>query len=102
MLFTGIMLTKSGPKALEYNARFGDPETQTLLPLLKSDLAEIMVACVEGHLHEVSVKMHDKFCAVVIISAKGYPGACPEGDVIEIDFSRSNTGMLQNFCRLQY
>lgn len=74
MLFTGIMLTKSGPKALEYNARFGDPETQTLLPLLKSDLAEIMTACIEGRLHEMHVEMYDRFCAVVVISAKGYPG----------------------------
>lgn len=97
MLFTGIMLTKSGPKALEYNARFGDPETQTLLPLLKSDLAEIMVACVEGRLHEMEVEMDDKFCAVVIISAKGYPGTYLEGDVIEIDSHKRRTGTSQMF-----
>jgi phosphoribosylamine--glycine ligase/phosphoribosylformylglycinamidine cyclo-ligase len=93
MLFTGIMLTKSGPKALEYNARFGDPETQTLLPLLQSDLAEILVACVGERLHETKVEMRDKFCAVVIISAKGYPGAYPEGDIIEIDPFKSSTSM---------
>ena len=95
LLFTGIMLTKSGPKALEYNARFGNPETQTLLPLLKSDFAEIMVACVERRLHELNVEMHDKFCAVVIISAKWYPGAYLEGDVIDFDPCESNTGMSQ-------
>ena len=94
MLFTGVMLTKSGPKALEYNARFGDPETQTLPPLLKSDLAEIMVACVEGCLHEMKVEMYEKFCTVVIISARGYPGAYPEGVVIEIDSSTPRTCML--------
>jgi phosphoribosylamine--glycine ligase/phosphoribosylformylglycinamidine cyclo-ligase len=62
MLFTGIMLTKSGPKALEYNARFGDPESQVLLPLIsrETDLAEVMVACVEGKLNEVDIKMDNK------------------------------------------
>jgi phosphoribosylamine--glycine ligase / phosphoribosylformylglycinamidine cyclo-ligase len=85
MLFTGIMLTKSGPKALEYNARFGDPETQTLLPLLNGDLGEIMVACVEGRLHEVKIEMFDKSSAVVVISAGGYPGNYRKGERIEID-----------------
>jgi len=84
MLFTGIMLTKSGPMVLEYNARFGDPETQTLLPLLKSDLAEIMMACVEKRLHEVELIMDNKFCAVVIISSRGYPGEYSKGDKITI------------------
>ena len=63
------MLTETSSKALGYNARFGDPAAQTLLPLLKSDLAEIVVACVERRLHETKVEMHDKFFAVVIISA---------------------------------
>ncbi|TVY43581.1 Bifunctional purine biosynthetic protein [Lachnellula occidentalis] len=80
MLFTGIMLTKTGPKALEYNARFGDPETQTLLPLLKTDLAALMVACVQGRLHEMDIEMANKFCAVVIVSAAGYPNSYPKGD----------------------
>jgi phosphoribosylamine-glycine ligase len=84
MLFTGIMLTKSGPKALEYNARFGDPETQTLLPLLKSDLAEMMMAYVEKRLHEVELVMDSKSCAVVIISSKDYPGEYSQGDRITI------------------
>ncbi|KUJ16250.1 phosphoribosylamine-glycine ligase [Mollisia scopiformis] len=85
MLFTGIMLTKSGPKTLEYNARFGDPETQTLLPLLKSDLAEIMSACVEGRLHDTDIVMNNESCAVVIVSSEGYPGPYPKGDHIEMD-----------------
>jgi phosphoribosylamine--glycine ligase/phosphoribosylformylglycinamidine cyclo-ligase len=78
------MITKPGPKALEYNARFGDPETQTLLPLLKSDLAGIMMACVEKRLHEVELVMDSKSCAVVIISSKGYPGEYSQGDKITI------------------
>ncbi|KAE9365255.1 phosphoribosylamine--glycine ligase [Stipitochalara longipes BDJ] len=57
----------------------------------KSDLAEIMVACIEGRLHEMKVEMHDRFCVVVIISAKGYPGAYPEGDIIKIGSFESNT-----------
>ena len=78
------MLTKSGPKALEYNARFGDPETQTLLPLLNSDLSEIMMACVEKCLHEVELIMDNKFCTVVITSSRGYPGKYSKGDKITI------------------
>jgi phosphoribosylamine--glycine ligase len=75
------MLTESGPKALEYNARFGDPETQTVLPLLKCDLADIMVACIEKRLHEVQLIMYSrKSCAVVIISSQGYPGPYHQGD----------------------
>ncbi|CZS88655.1 related to bifunctional purine biosynthetic protein [Rhynchosporium agropyri] len=74
MLFTGIMLTKSGPKTLEYNARFGDPETQTLLPLLESDLATIMKACIERRLSEVEITMSDRSSAVVVVSSGGYPG----------------------------
>ncbi|KAK0105376.1 hypothetical protein ONS95_004248 [Cadophora gregata] len=85
MLFTGIMLTKDGPKTLEYNARFGDPETQTLLPLLNSDLAEIMTACVNGRLHEIDVEMESKFSAVVIASAAGYPGSYSNGKTIRMN-----------------
>ena len=81
MLFTGIVLTKFGPRTLEYNARFGDPETQTLLPLLQSDLAEIMIACVEGRLHDVDIVMSDDSCAVVVGSSEGYPGPYRTGDL---------------------
>jgi phosphoribosylamine-glycine ligase len=64
-----LVLTKTSSKALEYNARFGDPGAQTIPPLLNSALAEIAVACVERRLHETQVEMHDKSFAVVIISA---------------------------------
>lgn len=75
-LFTGLMITKDGPKTLEYNVRFGDPETQTLLPLLSkdTDLAEIMVACTEGWLDSVSIAVEPKFSATVVVAAGGYPG----------------------------
>jgi len=88
MLFTGIMPTPSGPKALEYNARFGDPETQTLLPLLHSDLAEVMLACLEGRLHSFDVVMRPFSCATVVLSADGYPGEYRIGQEIKI----GNTG----------
>ncbi|CZT42236.1 uncharacterized protein RSE6_02093 [Rhynchosporium secalis] len=85
MLFTGIMLTKSGPKTLEYNARFGDPETQTLLPLLETDLATIMKACIERRLSEVEITMSDRSSAVVVVSSGGYPGKYQQGDEIQMD-----------------
>lgn len=80
-LFTGLMITKNGPKTLEYNVRFGDPETQTLLPLMSkdSDLAEIMVACTEGWLDSVTVEVEAKFSATVVVAAGGYPGDYPKG-----------------------
>ncbi|KAL0089645.1 phosphoribosylglycinamide synthetase [Phycomyces blakesleeanus] len=86
MLFTGIMLTASGPKVLEYNVRFGDPETEVVLPLLSddTDLAEVMMACVEGRLDAVSITIKHAFAATVIIAAGGYPGSYPKGQEINI------------------
>jgi len=80
-LFTGLMITKNGPKTLEYNVRFGDPETQTLLPLLSqdTDLAEIMVACTEHWLDSISITCEDKFSATVVVAAGGYPGVYAKG-----------------------
>lgn len=80
-LFTGLMITKNGPKTLEYNVRFGDPETQTLLPLLSrdTDLAEIMVACTQHWLDSVSITCENKFSATVVVAAGGYPGAYAKG-----------------------
>lgn len=80
-LFTGLMITANGPKTLEYNVRFGDPETQTLLPLLSpdTDLAEIMVACTEGWLDSVNVTVEPRFSATVVVAAGGYPGAYAKG-----------------------
>ncbi|KAL8990049.1 MAG: hypothetical protein Q9177_001197 [Variospora cf. flavescens] len=85
LLFTGIMVTKDGPKVLEYNIRFGDPETQTLLPLLDGDLAEIMSACTNGYLDAIDVKCKPASCVTVVAAARGYPGPYPTGDPITID-----------------
>ncbi|KFH42450.1 Bifunctional purine biosynthetic protein-like protein [Hapsidospora chrysogenum ATCC 11550] len=81
VLFTGLMITSSGPKVLEYNVRFGDPETQTVLPLLSADtdLAEIMLACVGGYLDNCRLTVEDKYSATVVLAAGGYPGSYAKG-----------------------
>ena len=87
ILFTGLMITKTGPKVLEYNVRGGDPETQTLLPLLSkdTDLAEVMLACTEHWLDGVSLKIDDKFSATVVACAEGYPGPYPKKRAIKVE-----------------
>lgn len=72
-LYFGLMLTPSGPKVVEYNCRFGDPETQVVLPLLKSDLFTIMKACHDGTLDEADVEWSDEACTCVIEASGGYP-----------------------------
>jgi phosphoribosylamine--glycine ligase / phosphoribosylformylglycinamidine cyclo-ligase len=87
MLFTGIMLTSKGPKDLEHSARFGDPETETMIPLLidETDLAEILVACTNGTLDKVHIGIRDGFTCNVIDAAGGYPEKYRQGDVITFD-----------------
>ncbi len=82
ILYPGLMLTKSGLRVLEYNARFGDPETQPLMMLLDSDLAKIMIACVEGTLDETEVKFKPGAAVCVVLAAEGYPGKYQKGEVI--------------------
>jgi phosphoribosylamine--glycine ligase / phosphoribosylformylglycinamidine cyclo-ligase len=79
VLFTGLMITSTGPKVLEYNVRFGDPETQTVLPLLETDLAEIMLACAGGWLDSVDLTVASKFSTTVVVAAGGYPGSYSKG-----------------------
>lgn len=74
-LFTGLMLTKNGPKVLEYNVRFGDPETQSLLSLMESDLAEVILACEDQQLANFDLKVSEKSAATVVVAAGGYPGS---------------------------
>ena len=87
MLFTGLMMTTSGPKVLEYNVRFGDPETQTLLPLLSpdTDLAEILLACTDHWLDAVDIKVERKFAATVVVAAGGYPGTYEKGTAMTLE-----------------
>jgi len=79
VLYAGFMLTAAGPKLLEFNCRFGDPETQAILPLLDSDLLEILLACTEGRLAAVDVRWKPGAAACVVLAAPGYPGHYPTG-----------------------
>lgn len=79
VLFAGLMLTTDGIRTLEFNCRFGDPETEVILPLLRSDLYEVMQACVQSTLDQVALEWSDDFCATVIAAAPGYPEAYPKG-----------------------
>lgn len=73
ILFAGLILTKDGPKLLEFNTRFGDPETQSLLPRLKTDLLELIIATVDGNLDKKTVEFNGKSAVCVIMASKGYP-----------------------------
>jgi phosphoribosylamine--glycine ligase len=79
ILYAGLMLTTNGPKVLEFNCRFGDPETQPLMMRLKSDLAEVMLAVAEGRLDQVEMKWDDRPAIAVVATSKGYPGKYPTG-----------------------
>ncbi|MCL4266480.1 MAG: phosphoribosylamine--glycine ligase [Anaerolineae bacterium] len=79
VLYAGLMLTAVGPKVVEFNCRFGDPETQVVLPMLDGDLAEIMLACIEGRLSPEMVSFHSGACVTVVLASPGYPGNYPKG-----------------------
>ena len=74
VLYAGLMITKDGPKVLEYNCRFGDPETQAVLPLIKNDMAELMLMTAEGNLKNLKLDVHKKSAVCVVIASGGYPG----------------------------
>ncbi len=82
VLYAGLMMTADGPRVLEYNVRFGDPETQCLLPRLDVDWVETMVACVQGRLDPSQIRVRPGACACVVMSAGGYPGAYRKGHPI--------------------
>ena len=84
-LYFGLMLTPDGPKVIEYNCRFGDPETQVVLPLLESDLLEIMLACTEGRLKDTEVRFSDGNACCVIMASEGYPASYRTGYEITFD-----------------
>ena len=83
-LYFGLMITEHGPKVIEYNCRFGDPETQVVLPLLESDLLDIMMATTHGTLDKTEVKFSDESCACVIMASDGYPESYKKGYEINI------------------
>lgn len=86
-LFIGLMITKNGPKVLEFNTRFGDPETQVLLTRLETDPVEIMLAAARGELAQVDVKVKPDYAMVVVLASGGYPGSYPKGEVISLPYS---------------
>lgn len=81
-LYGGFMLTPSGPKVLEFNARFGDPETQVILPRLENDLVEVMLACAEQRLDQVELAWKTDYAVSVVLTSAGYPGSYEKGKVI--------------------
>jgi phosphoribosylamine---glycine ligase len=83
VLYAGLMITAAGPKLIEYNVRFGDPETQVLMLRLKSDLVPALVAARDGMLKSFDLRWHDDAALTVVMAAKGYPGSYQRGTVIE-------------------
>ena len=73
IIFFGLMLTQDGPKVLEFNARFGDPEAQVVLPRMKNDLVDVMEACIDSRLHEVRLEFEDNAAVCVVLASEGYP-----------------------------
>ncbi|MGB8313118.1 MAG: phosphoribosylamine--glycine ligase, partial [Aestuariivirga sp.] len=82
LLYAGLILTKDGPKLIEYNARFGDPETQALMLRLRDDLLTLLLATVDGTLDKISVRWRNEFALTVVMAAKGYPGEYKKGSEI--------------------
>lgn len=83
IIFFGLMLTADGPRVLEYNARFGDPETQVVLPRMKTDIIEVMEACIDGKLDEVELEFEDNAAVCVVLASDGYPLKYEKGFPIE-------------------
>lgn len=83
ILFAGLMLTPQGPRTIEFNARFGDPEAQVVLPRLKTDLLDIFLAAINGHLGQMDIQWSDEAAVCVVIASEGYPGPYPKGLQIE-------------------
>ena len=82
VIFFGLMLTPEGPKVLEYNARFGDPEAQVVLPRMKNDMIEVAEACIDGRLDQIDLQFEDNAAVCVVLASKGYPVSYEKGFVI--------------------
>ncbi|MCC7431332.1 phosphoribosylamine--glycine ligase [bacterium] len=82
VLYAGLMLTKNGIKVVEFNCRLGDPETQVVLPLVKSDLLELILACVQGNVKNYKLELSGKFASTVVLASKGYPEIYEKGKII--------------------
>ena len=83
VLYAGLILTKDGPKLIEYNARFGDPETQVIMPRMETDIVPLLLACSDGTLNQQQVRWKSDTALTVVLAAKGYPGDIKKGSVIK-------------------
>ena len=83
VIFFGLMLTPKGPRVLEYNARFGDPEAQVVLPRMKNDIIDVMEACIDGTLDQIDLQFEDNAAVCVVLASDGYPLAYEKGKVIK-------------------
>lgn len=96
VIFFGLMLTEQGPKVLEYNCRFGDPEAQVVLPRMKTDVLEVMEACVDGRLDQVDLEFEDNAAVCVVLASDGYPVSYEKG--LPIEGFESFAGKDDYFC----
>ena len=96
VIFFGLMLTSDGPKVLEYNARFGDPEAQVVLPRMKNDIIDVMNACIDGKLDTIDLEFSDKAAVCVVLASDGYPGSYEKGK--KITGFEAFDGLDDRFC----
>ena len=82
IIFFGLMLTEKGPRVLEYNARFGDPEAQVVLPRMKNDIVEVFEACIDGTLDQIELEFEDNAAVCVVLASEGYPVSYEKGKEI--------------------
>lgn len=93
IIFFGIMLTANGPRVLEYNARFGDPETQVVLPRMKNDIVDVFEACIDGTLDQIDLEFDDNAAVCVVLASKGYPDKYATGfEITGFDKVKENLG----------
>lgn len=102
ILYVGVMVTESGPKVLEYNVRFGDPETQVVLPLLRADMLDVCEAMLEGRISRTIVKADEAICVAVVVASDGYPGPYEKGLPIEIEPNHGTRTTPKSLDRLLF
>jgi phosphoribosylamine--glycine ligase len=89
IIFFGLMLTEKGPRVLEYNARFGDPEAQVVLPRMETDIIDVMEACIDGRLSEIDLSFSEKAACCVVLASNGYPLSYEKGFKIKVKENNS-------------
>ena len=93
IIFFGLMLTEKGPRVLEYNARFGDPEAQVVLPRMKNDMVEVLEACIDGTLDQIELEFENNAAVCVVLASKGYPVSYEKGfEIRGLDACRDREG----------